>query len=52
MTHDLILARAERLCLLGDIRRATRAHRATRALYARLRAVTARIAAMEAGCSA
>lgn len=47
MQADLILARAERLCLLRDIHRATKAHRATAALYARLRAVTAQIAAME-----
>lgn len=47
MPADLIIARAERLCLLRDIHRASRAHRATRDLYGRLRAVTARIAAME-----
>lgn len=44
----LILTRAERLCLLTEIHKARKAHRSTKALTARLIAVTARLAAMEA----
>jgi hypothetical protein len=44
----LILTRAERLCLLTEIHKARKAHRSTKALSVRLRAVTARLAAMEA----
>ena len=44
---DLILAKAERLCLLRAAHKARRSHRRTSALMTRLRAVTARIAAME-----
>jgi hypothetical protein len=44
----LIITRAERLCLLTEIHKAKRAHRSTKAMSARLRAVTARLAAMEA----
>lgn len=45
---DLVLAKAERLCLLRAAYEARRSHRRTSALMTRLRAVTARIAAMEA----
>lgn len=45
---ELIIARAERLALITDAHKARKRHRNTKALMARLRAVTARIAAMEA----
>lgn len=45
---DLILARAERLALLGDLHRARKEHKATRALRRRLTLITAKLAAMEA----
>ena len=45
---DLILARALRLALLTDLRRATAAHRPTRRLRARLALATAHVAALEA----
>jgi hypothetical protein len=44
----LILTRAERLCLLTEIHRARKAHRSTKGLNDRLRAVTARVAVLEA----
>jgi hypothetical protein len=46
--QDLIIARAERLCLLRDVHKARSGHRSRSAIMSRLRAVTARIAAMEA----
>ena len=45
---DLIIAKAERLCLLRAAHCARRAHRSTSAIIARLRAVTARVASLEA----
>ena len=48
MIAALIMARAERLALLTDAHKARRAHRNTSSLMARLRAATARVAAMEA----
>ena len=44
----IIIARAERLCLLTAAHKARKAHQPTRHIMARLRAVTAKIAAMEA----
>lgn len=44
---DLILARAERLCLLRAAHQARKAHRSTSDIMARLRAVTARVASLE-----
>lgn len=46
--EQLIIARAERLCLLRAAHEARKAHRSNRNIMNRLRAVTARIAAMEA----
>jgi hypothetical protein len=49
MTADLILARAERLCLLTALHRARKAHAPTATITRRLVIATARLAAMEAG---
>jgi hypothetical protein len=46
-SEDLIIARAERLCLLRALDVATRAHRSTKALHRRLAVLTARIAVLE-----
>ena len=48
MTDTHILTCVERLCLLTDAHKARRRHRSTAAILRRLRAVTARLAAMEA----
>lgn len=45
---EIVLAKAERLCLLRAAHRARKAHRSTSAIMARLRAVTARVASLEA----
>lgn len=47
LSFQLAEMRAERLCLLTDIHKAARGHKATAGLKARLKAVTARLAAME-----
>lgn len=44
---SLILTRTERLCLITDIHKAKRRHAPVRGLRARLRVVTAILAAME-----
>jgi hypothetical protein len=45
---QLILTRAERLCLLTELHKARKAHRSTKGLNDRLTAVTARVAVLEA----
>jgi hypothetical protein len=46
-SDELILARAERLCLLRALHVATKAHRSTRSLSRKLALLTARIAVLE-----
>lgn len=46
-SDELIIARAERLCLLLALRSATKAHRSTRSLSRKLALLTARIAVLE-----
>lgn len=45
---DLIVARAERLCLLYAAHKARQQHRATTTIMRRLRRTTARVASLEA----
>ena len=45
---DIIVARAEALCLLTAVHKARKAHKPTSKLMARLRSARAKVAAMEA----